>query len=92
MRALTPLFLCAYVVGPLNMALTLMGRQRLQLAWDFGRLLLVAGVWASMWLLETSVLTSLITYSIAASVAYAAYLLVTDRELARMASLGSDGP
>ena len=44
---MVPVFLSTFVVFPLNMALTLLGEQRMQLVWQAIRLGLVASVWFS---------------------------------------------
>ncbi len=44
-RIMAPLFLVSFMTAPVNMALTLLGRQKLQMAWDVGRLVSVCGIW-----------------------------------------------
>jgi O-antigen/teichoic acid export membrane protein len=45
-RFMAPMLLLGTAMGPVGMALTLMGLQRLQLAWDLARLGLLTAVWA----------------------------------------------
>lgn len=80
-QALVPLYLGAYVAGPLNMTLTVLGRQRLQLLWDCSRLAIVAVAWFTIWTLELKPEVALWIYSTSSLIAYAAYLLMADRAL-----------
>lgn len=84
-RALTLLYLCAYIVGPFNMTLTLLGRQRIQLLWDSLRMIIVATTWGAIWSMNIQPELALWLYSISAFVAYAAYLYFADWALRRPA-------
>jgi O-antigen/teichoic acid export membrane protein len=44
-RIMTPLFFVSFIVSPVAMSLTLLGRQKTQMIWDVGRLLGVVGIW-----------------------------------------------
>ena len=81
LRALTPLYVCSYVVGPVNMVLAVTGRQRSQLAWDAGRLLLVAILWVSVQVLGLSALDALHAYSAVGVVCYLAFVAMADLAL-----------
>jgi teichuronic acid exporter len=81
-QALVPLYLVAFIVGPLNMALTLADKQVHQLAWDVARLGVIAGVWMIIIVAQLPTLTALWLYSGAACVCYLAYLVLADRVLA----------
>jgi len=82
-RALTVLYLCSYIAGPLNMTLTVLGRQRLQLIWDCMRLTIIGGAWGAIWLMSLEPGTALWVYSISSFVAYGAYLVIADWAMRR---------
>lgn len=77
-KALTLLYLSSYIVGPLNMTLTILGRQRIQLLWDSFRLAIVAATWGATWVLKLEPERALWFYSISACIAYATYLMLAD--------------
>jgi O-antigen/teichoic acid export membrane protein len=81
-QALTPLFVCTYVVGPVNMALTIAGHQRAQFGWDVGRLVVVCAVWGAALALELSSLQALWVYGTAMALCQLTFLMITDRVLA----------
>jgi O-antigen/teichoic acid export membrane protein len=80
-RALIPVYLCAYIVGPLNMTLTVIGRQRLQLSWDCFRLLLTGGAWAFIWWSGLKSISALQAYAAASCLAYLSYVFLARRAL-----------
>jgi O-antigen/teichoic acid export membrane protein len=88
-QALGPLFLISFVVAPVNMALTVAGHRRVQLAFDTGRLMLTALVWSAAFKFHMSPLKALWLYALGSTVALLAYLVVADAALATEAS---DGP
>jgi O-antigen/teichoic acid export membrane protein len=75
-KALTLLYLCSYIAGPLNMTLTVLGCQRLQLIWDCMRFTIVAAAWGAIWLIDLEPKIALMAYSISAFVAYGIYLVL----------------
>ena len=85
-RALTLLYLCAYIAGPLNMTLTVLGRQRIQLFWDCLRVVIVVSTWGAIWANNVKPENALLLYSISAFVAYATYLLMADWALRHSAA------
>jgi len=80
-QALVPLYLLAFAVGPVNMTLTVLGRQRLQLGWDAGRLAAMASMWWVVSASGISVLSALWCYSTVACAGYLVYLLLADMAL-----------
>ncbi|MEH0822322.1 lipopolysaccharide biosynthesis protein [Micromonospora sp. CPCC 205714] len=58
------------VASPLSQTLVVFGRQKLQLAWDVGRVVVVVGAVAGVWLLGGSALAAVWAFGIAAAVAY----------------------
>jgi O-antigen/teichoic acid export membrane protein len=83
-KALTLLYLCSYVAGPLNMTLTVLGRQRTQLLWDCVRMVITTATWGIIWTMDLRPETALWLYSISAVLAYSTYLVLADRALARL--------
>jgi O-antigen/teichoic acid export membrane protein len=81
-QALTPLFVCAYIVGPVNMALTIAGHQRTQFVWDIARLIVVIAVWSITHALDMTSLQALWLYGGTMSLCQLAHLMITDRMLA----------
>jgi O-antigen/teichoic acid export membrane protein len=92
-RIMAPVYLTAFTVGPVNMTLVLMERQRYQLAWEAGRLALLGLPWLLIVRDRLPIERGLILYAAAAVVANLAFLLVSDRELkiakARFANAGA---
>lgn len=61
-QLMSPLFLSAFMASPVNMVLTVLGRQRLQLFWDAGRLAAVIAVWASVIHWQVSPLVAIVLH------------------------------
>lgn len=80
-RALIPLYVCSYIVGPLNMTLTIAGHQRLQLQWDIFRLALSVGTWLGAWSFGFDATATLWIYSFVSVVSYGTYVVIADRAL-----------
>lgn len=92
-RIMAPVYLAAFTMGPVNMTLVLMERQRFQLAWEAGRLALLGLPWLLIVRDHLAIERGLTLYAAAAVVANLAFLLVSDRELkiakARFADAGA---
>ncbi|MCK9381075.1 MAG: oligosaccharide flippase family protein [Sulfuritalea sp.] len=84
-QIMTPLFVASFVVGPVNMALTIAGFQSIQFVWDAGRLIAIAAVWWFVFDTKMNSTSALSIYCAAAVVCFAVYLFVTDRALAKRA-------
>ena len=75
-RLLAVMFLAQFVVVPISLTLTVLEQQRLQLAWDAGRLLLVVGGIAAVGAMGLSATVAVTVFGITMLVAYTiAYLL-----------------
>jgi O-antigen/teichoic acid export membrane protein len=80
-QLLVPRSLLAFAVWPLSTTLLLLERQRLQLAWDAGRLILTVGViWGSYRYINSPRVT-LASYAIAMLLGYGAYAWICHRVL-----------
>ena len=82
-RAMAPLYFISFITAPVNMALTVAGHQRLQLAWDSGRLLAMTCLWLSIWRLQLDSHRAIWLHAAIASICYIVHLLIADRALAR---------
>lgn len=71
---LSLLYFSSFVVAPVNMTLTVMGKQRQQLVWDISRFIVVNSTWAMAWHLELSLQAALWAFSIASASCYLMYL------------------
>lgn len=78
-RALSIFYICSYITNPLNMILTVLGKQRTQLLWDSFRLILAAVTWGGIWLMNFEPVHALWTYSLASIVWYGCFLLFANR-------------
>lgn len=86
-QVMYPLFLSTFVVSPVNMTLTVMGRQELQLAWDGLRLASVLAVWTIAHVLGLDIRYAVALYAAVAALNYAVYLLIADYALRRHGTL-----
>lgn len=91
-RALVPLYLFAYIVGPLNMTLTLIGRQHLQLAWDCLRLVLTGATWLLIMRLSLDSVSALWLYSATGCVSFFIYAVLADQALQNWSSTANQSP
>lgn len=71
---LSLLYFSSFVVAPVNMTLTVMGKQRMQLLWDVSRFIVVNGTWAVAWHLELTLQAALWAFSVASASCYWMYL------------------
>lgn len=78
-RALSIFYICSYITNPLNMLLTVLGRQRTQLLWDSLRLLLALITWGGIWLMNFEPIQALWTYSLASIIWYGCFIFIANR-------------
>lgn len=81
LQVLTPLFLVSFAYTPVNMLLTIMGRQRLQLFWDVWRLVISLAMWATAWWYSWNMFTAVAVHATLASLNYILYLWICDGQL-----------
>ncbi len=93
-RAMTLLYFMSFVTSPVNMALTVANRQRAQLAWDFGRLVVTAGLWLCIWRLQVDAMHAIWLHATMATGCYIVYLVIADSALGRVTPTipGTDNP
>jgi O-antigen/teichoic acid export membrane protein len=80
-QALMPLTFVSFVVGPVNMALTIAGKQVHQLYWDVGRCFAVFGTWAFIIQQRWNAIDAIWLHATVGVICYVSYLLIADRAL-----------
>jgi teichuronic acid exporter len=73
-QILAPMYLISFASQPVNMALVLLGNQRLQMSWEIGRIVAISIGWTLILTNSASVLASVLMYSIVTSIMCIAYL------------------
>lgn len=90
LRPLALLYVGAYIVGPFNMALSIAGKQRLQLLSDSLRLAAMALMWLAAWQLELDVQQTLWLYAIVSVGCLFSYLAIADTALKRIVTASTE--
>ena len=80
-RIMAPAYVLLLSSGGVNMTLLVVGRQKLQFAWDVGRLIVFVGIWIAIPLFHLSEITAVILYTIASLATSAAFLVMADLAL-----------
>lgn len=82
-RIMAPAYLFLLVSGAVNMTLLLLGRQKLQMAWEIGRLAAMAAVWAAILFFALSETTAVILHTITTIAFCLAFLAIAHLTLQR---------
>lgn len=80
-RIMAPAYLFLLVSGAVNMTLLLLGRQKLQMAWEIGRLAAMVALWTAIPFFALSEITAVILYSIATIAFSLAFLAIAHLSL-----------
>jgi O-antigen/teichoic acid export membrane protein len=80
-QAMLPVYLMSLVTGPVNMTLTLLRRQHLQMMWDVARLFVTGSVWLFIWFCNLNPANALLVHSTAAAAFYVWLLWLNDAAL-----------
>ena len=80
-RILAPAYVFLLAAGGVNTALLVIGRQKLQFAWDIGRLIVLVAIWIAIPVLQLSEITAVILYTMTTIATSAAFLAMTDLAL-----------
>lgn len=81
LQALIPLYFLSFIVGPVNMTLTVVGKYGLQLRYDIFRLIGMAAMWFYIWYSGIAALVALWLYAAVSGLCLLAYLLISDSAL-----------
>ena len=81
LQPLSLLYFFSFIVGPINMTLTIIYRQRLQLMWDCTRFILVNSTWFGVWYFSININSALWLYALSASISYLIYIIITNQAL-----------
>lgn len=87
-RIMCPLFLATFVTAPVNMAIMLLGNQRVQIAWEIFRLVMIVAVWTLVIQANLSPYVAVAMHMGSCVISYATYLFLADRLLARQVKIG----
>ena len=82
-QIMAPAYAAMLVTGPFHMVLTVMGRQKLQTAWEIGRLAAVTGLWLLIPRLGLSLKMGVAGYSAIIVLASAAFLTIAYASMPR---------
>lgn len=77
-RIMAPAYVLLLAAGGVNMTLLVLGRQKLQFAWEIGRLIVLGGAWIVIPVLGLSEFTAVILYTIITIVTSAAFIIMAD--------------
>ncbi|MEA3029354.1 MAG: hypothetical protein QOG13_679 [Sphingomonadales bacterium] len=77
-RIMAPAFWLVLISGAVNMTITLLGRQKLQMAWEVGRLAAMAAIWTAIPLLALSATTAVILHSLLILATCIAFLVMAN--------------
>jgi O-antigen/teichoic acid export membrane protein len=80
------LYLLAYVAGPVNMTLTMVGEHKFQLAWDSLRLLAVGVAWLCIWQFGLLMRQALWVHCAVSAGCYLIYLAMAESKLREQGS------
>ena len=83
-RPLSLVFLLSVALAPVNMTLIVLDRQRLQLAWESGRLVLLIACWAAILQMSLTPLQAIYVHTAFSIASGAAFLWISDRTLREM--------
>jgi len=75
-RIMAPTYLFLLVAGAVNMTLLLLGRQKLQMAWEVGRLAAMVAIWTAIPFFALSEFTAVILHSVTTIAACVAFLAI----------------
>jgi O-antigen/teichoic acid export membrane protein len=75
-RIMAPAFWLVLISGAVNMTIMLLGRQKLQMAWEVGRLVAMLAIWTAIPLLALSATTAVILHSLLIMATCAAFLVM----------------
>lgn len=89
-QTMAPLLLMTLVGGSLNMAITILGYQKIQLAWETARLALMSVTWLCIINLELPPQTAVTLHVAASIVVGVSYLWLADHMIRRHASMHSN--
>ena len=81
-QLLAPLLFASFVTAPVNMAIMLAGRQRMQMAWEVCRLLTIAAAWVAVSLWNLGPHTAIALHVASGVCMCLLYLTMADRVLA----------
>ena len=81
-QLLAPLLFASFVTAPVNMAIMLAGRQRMQMAWEVCRLLTIAAAWGAVSLWNLGPHTAIALHVASGVCMCLLYLTMADRVLA----------
>ena len=75
-RIMAPTYLFLLVSGAVNMTLLLLGRQKLQMAWEVGRLAAMVAIWTAIPFFALSEFTAVILHTVTTIAACVAFLAI----------------
>jgi len=88
-QSMAPMLLAAFLVGPVDMSLQMLNKQRLNFLWHLLRLILVAGGWTAVAVYQLSAVTAVKLYAGVSIVAYLTLLFLIHRNVVGDMSLRS---
>jgi O-antigen/teichoic acid export membrane protein len=80
-QIMAPAYVLLLASGGVNMTLLVLGRQKLQFAWEIGRLIVLVGIWVVIPVLGLSEITAVILYTIMSLATSAAFIVMADLAL-----------
>lgn len=80
-RIMAPAYALLLVSGAVNMTIMLLGRQKLQMAWEIGRLAAMVAVWTAVPILALPAKTAVILHALVTVATCVAFLAMTYRAL-----------
>jgi O-antigen/teichoic acid export membrane protein len=86
---MTPLMFASFVSGPVNMAILLAGRQKVQMLWEISRLITMLSVWGAVSLFRLDAATAIGLYSLTGVAMSVLYLFAADYVLTSIHRNGS---
>lgn len=87
-RIMAPVLVVSFVMAPVNMIFTMLGRHVVQFAWDASRLVVMLGVWSAIVALHVSPAGAMVLHAAATFLMQAAFVLLGFRECRRLRSGG----
>jgi teichuronic acid exporter len=73
-RIMAPAYWLLLISGAVNMTITLLGRQKTQMAWEVGRLVLMLAIWTAVPVLGLSAMTAVVLHALATGASCVAFL------------------
>jgi O-antigen/teichoic acid export membrane protein len=83
-RILAPVLVVSFAMAPVNMVFTMLGRHRVQFAWDASRLAVMVGIWVAIARLGLEPAVAMMLHAVATFVMQAAFVVLGFRECRRL--------